>query len=125
MSLVRLALLMTAVIHVLPVLGVFGAARLRRLYGVQPDEPNLELLLRHRAVLFGLLAGFLAYAAFAPELHRLGLIAGLISVGSFVMLSLPGRCLNQALTTVFKVDLAALAVLLVGVVAHLTTSQTA
>lgn len=119
MSFVLIALLIAAAIHGLPLLGVLGAPRLERLYGVRVVEPNLELLLRHRAVLFGLLAGFLAYAAFTPELHRLALIGALLSVGSFIALSLRVHGINQALETVFKVDLAALVVLLVGLVAHL------
>ena len=54
-----LALLIAGAIHLLPLSGVTGAAALERLYGVAVDSPDLALLLRHRAVLFGLLGGFL------------------------------------------------------------------
>ena len=56
-------LLIVALIHALPLVGVMGAAKLTQLYGVDVQDPTLEILLRHRAVLFGLLAAFLAYAA--------------------------------------------------------------
>jgi len=109
---VSIALLLAALIHALPLLGVLGAPRLTVLYGIPVGEPNLEILLRHRAVLFGLLAGLLAYAAFRPELQRLALVAGALSVGSFLILSLLVGHPNAALQTVFKVDVAALLLLM-------------
>jgi len=52
------------VINFLPVMGVFSGARIESLYGVELSDPTLEVLLRHRAVLFGLLGGFMIVAAF-------------------------------------------------------------
>ena len=52
-------LAVVAVIHLLPLSGVLGAGRLAALYGLPFDEPNLAILMRHRAVLFGLLGVFL------------------------------------------------------------------
>ena len=49
-------LILVAAIHALPIMGVFAASKLAQLYGITVQDPNLELLLRHRAVLFGLLA---------------------------------------------------------------------
>jgi len=112
-------LLLLAVIHALPLLGVLGATRLSSLYGIPIDEPNLEILMRHRAVLFGLLAAFLAYAAMRPELHRLAMIAATLSVGSFVALTGIVGGANGALVTVFRVDLVALGLLAVAALAHL------
>lgn len=111
-------LILVAVIHALPLMGILGATKLSQLYAVTVQEPNLELLLRHRAVLFGLLAAFLTYAAFRPELHRLGLVAGLVSVVSFLVLAQPTSSLNTALITVVRADWLALALLSVGLFAH-------
>ena len=63
-------LIVVGVIHLLPLSGVLGGAQLFSLYGVPVDDPNLEILMRHRAVLFGLLGVFLVYAAFKPSLGR-------------------------------------------------------
>lgn len=112
-------LLLVAGIHALPVLGVLGAGQLSRLYGLPVNDANLELLLRHRALLFGLLAAFLGYAAFQPELHRLALIAGVASVSSFLVLAVLVGPYNQAIATVVRVDWVALALLVVAAVAHL------
>jgi DNA-binding transcriptional MerR regulator len=111
-------LILVAAIHALPVMGVIGAAKLSQLYGITVQDPNLELLLRHRAVLFGLLAAFLAYAAVRPELHRIALVAGFVSVVSFLVLAEPTSSLNTALVTVVRADCLALALLVVGTIAH-------
>ena len=116
-------LILVAVIHAFPVVGVLGATKLSQLYGIAVQDPNLELVLRHRAVLFGLLAAFLAYAALRPELHRLALVAGFVSVISFLVLAQPSSSLNTALTTVVRVDWLALALLVVGAVAHLRANR--
>ncbi|MCA3253314.1 MAG: phosphopantetheine adenylyltransferase [Pseudomonadota bacterium] len=113
------ALLFVAAIHVLPLAGVLGAARLSSLYGIAVQDPNLEILLRHRAVLFGLLAGFLGYAAFHRPLHGLALVAGLISVASFLVLAFSVGSYNQALSTVVKADVLALALLAAAALVHL------
>ncbi len=116
-------LLLVATIHALPVVGVLGPSKLSQLYGFPVTEGSLELVLRHRAVLFGLLAGFLAYAAFKPELHRLALVAGLVSVASFLILAAMVSSYSQPLATVVRVDWAALALLTLGLAAHFSVAR--
>ena len=116
-------LVLVALIHALPIMGMLGAAKLSQLYGIPVEEANLELLLRHRAILFGLLAAFLVYAAFRPELHRIALGAGFVSVISFLVLAQPSASLNAALTTVVRADWVALVLLAVGALAHFKLSK--
>ena len=111
-------LILVAVIHALSVMGVLGATRLSQLYGINVDDPSLELLMRHRAVLFGLLAGFFFYAALRPELRLAGLIAGLVSVGSFLVLAQSAANLTAGVATVIRADWVALVLLGVGAVAY-------
>jgi hypothetical protein len=112
-------LILVALIHAMPVIGVLGAAKLTQLYGIPVEDPSLEVLLRHRAVLFGLLAGFLACGAFRPAQHATALSAGLISVASFLLLAQLGAPLTPGVATVVRVDWLALILLLAGWVAHL------
>jgi hypothetical protein len=112
-------LLLVALIHALPVAGVVSAARLSSLYGIAVQEPNLEILMRHRAVMFGLLAGFLAYAAFHRHLHSLALVAAAVSVVAFLALALSVGSYNPALSTVVKADMLALGLLIIAAVVHL------
>ncbi len=117
------ALLLVALIHAMPLIGVVSATKLEALYGITVRDSNLELLLRHRAVLFGLLAAFLAYAAFDPLLHRLALIAALASVIAFLLLAWQIDGYNAAISRVVLADLVALAALIVAAVVHALSPQ--
>jgi hypothetical protein len=110
---------LVALLHALPLAGVLGAGRLSALYGIDVGDPNLALLMRHRAVLFGLLAALLALAACRPALHGLGLVAGLVSVGAFLLLAALEGPLNEAVITVVRLDVAALILLLAAGIVHL------
>jgi len=112
-------LLLVALIHAVPLVGVVSAAKVASLYGVAVQDSNLEILMRHRAVLFGLLAGFLAYTAFHRHLHSLALIAAAVSVVTFLALAISVGSYNSALSTVVKADLLALALLIIAAVVHL------
>ena len=85
---ITILLIIVSIIHLMPLGGVLGSKRLKALYDLSFEEPNLEILMRHRAVLFGLLGVFLIYAAFQPTLQPLAFIVGFVSV-----LSLYGYCL--------------------------------
>lgn len=119
--LVSAMLLVVAVIHLLPLVGVLGAERLTQLYGLPFDESNLAVLMRHRAVLFGLLGLFLVYAAFRPSVQMLAFVGGFVSVVSFLWLAWPTSQYNAQLGRVFGADVVALVCLVIGVVARLFT----
>lgn len=111
---VTVMLLVVAIIHLLPLSGVIGSERLAALYGISISEPNLEIVMRHRAVLFGLLGAFLLYAAFRPALQLLAFIAGFASVISFLWLAWSVGNYNAQVARVFSADVIALVCLLVG-----------
>ena len=115
--LIAALLVVVGVIHLLPLSGVLGPARLGVLYGLAFDDPNLAILMRHRAVLFGLLGAFLVYAAFRPVLQPLAFIAGFISVGSFLWLAWSTPGYNASIGRVVAADWVALACLLVATAA--------
>ena len=117
--LVTAMLVVAAIIHLMPSVGVLGGPRLESLYGLPVDEPDLAILMRHRAVLFGLLGAFLLYAAFQAELQRIAFIAGLLSAGSFVWLAWSIGGYNAQIGRVVIVDLAAIVCLLVAIGADL------
>ena len=116
--LISVMLIVVAIIHLLPLSGVLGSERLTALYGLPFDEPNLAILMRHRAVLFGLLGLFILFAAFRPQLQTLAFIAGFISVGSFLWLAWSTGSYNAQIARVFTADVVALVCLLIGVSAH-------
>ena len=111
-------LVVVAIIHLMPLSGVLGAERLAALYGLHFGEPNLALLMRHRAVLFGLLGAFLLAAAFRPEWQPLAFAAGFVSVVSFLWLTW-GSVRNPEVGRIVAADVVALACLVVGLAAYL------
>lgn len=107
-------LTLAGIIHLLPLPGVLGAGRLARLYGVAADDPNLGILLQHRAVLFGLLGALLVAAAFRPELRAIALIAGLLSTVSFLVIAWGVGGYNAQIARVVAADIVAVVLLLVA-----------
>jgi len=116
--LVSAMLLVVAVIHLLPLSGVLGSERLAALYGLAITDPNLAILMRHRAVLFGLLGLFFLFAAVRPTLRTLAFIAGFFSVVSFLWLAWSIGGYNAQIARVVVADIVALVCLIVGVAAH-------
>lgn len=112
--LVSAMLLVAALIHLLPVPGVMGGEQLAALYGLPFDEPNLAVLMRHRAVLFGLLGMFMVIAAFRPSWQPAAFAAGFASVVSFLALALSAGGYNAQVARVVAADWVALGCLLVG-----------
>lgn len=123
--LVTLMLVVVGIIHLLPLSGVLGSDRLASLYGLSFAEPNLAILMRHRAVLFGLLGVFLLVAAFRPSYQVAAFAAGFVSVVSFIALALSVGGYNAALGRVFVADLVALACLVVGLAAYVFANRPA
>jgi hypothetical protein len=100
-------LLVVAVIHLLPISGFFGSERLSALYGVDITNSNLQILMRHRAVLFGILGTLFAYAAFNPNLQVIAFIAAFVSLTSFFFLSFSVGEFNEAIRKVVIADVVA------------------
>ncbi len=111
-------LIIVGIIHLLPVIGVLSSERLTALYGISFSDPNTEILMRHRAVLFGLLGLFLLYAAFQPSLQVIAFVAGLVSVLSFLVLAWSIGGYNAQVARVFTADIVALVCLIIGALGY-------
>jgi len=107
------ALVIAGIVHLLPLAGL-SRARLPKLYGISAPGDDLALLLRHRAVLFGLLGALLVGAAFVPILVGPALGGGLVSTVSFLVLAGPWRTLGRALRRVALADVVAVVALAVA-----------
>ena len=117
-SLIFVMLLVIGFIHLMPITGVLGNQQLAKLYGVNFSEPNLSILMRHRAVLFGLLGSFMVFAAFSPGYRTLAFIAATVSIISFLWLARAVGNYSVEVSRIFKADIVALICLVVGVAAH-------
>ena len=109
---------LAGVVHLLPVAGVVGSATLTRLYGTHVTDANVELLLRHRALLFGVLGvGFLVAAA-RREWRGVGLGVAIVSTISFIALALVTPDRTVEVDRVVLVDTVLVALLAVATVVH-------
>lgn len=113
-KIIALMLIIVAIIHLVPLVGVLGTERLAALYGLDFSEPNLSILMRHRAVLFGLLGAFFVYAAFKPGVQPIAFVAGFVSVISFLWLVWSNDGSNSLLGKIASADVIALVCLIVG-----------
>lgn len=81
------ALALCGAVHLVPATGALSANRLRALYGVDAADPVTLLLLRHRALLFGVLGTGFLYAAFNPAWRVAASVVALFCMLSFVLLA--------------------------------------
>ena len=116
--LIKAMLIAAGVIHVLPVPGLVGATHLERLYGLTFDDPNLLIMMRHRALLFGLLGAFMIYAAFRADLVLIAIVGGLISAAAFILLAWSVGGYNAAIARIVIADLIAVGCLVIAAVCY-------
>lgn len=120
----RIILLLSGIINILPSLLAFLPHKISTSYGINVLDPNLELLLRHRAILFGIIGGVMIYSAVVKHYYELATAAGLISMVSFIILYfLIGPGINTALRTVMIVDVVAAVILFIGFSLYLLKSS--
>lgn len=118
-------LVIVGIIKFLPVFGVLGADELASLYGLDFSDPNLAILMRHRAVLFGLLGVYLLVAAFRPSLQPAAFAAGFVSVLAYLLLVWTTDGHNPQIGKIAVVDVVALVCLVIGFVAYSLSSRRA
>ncbi len=114
--LTSICLIIAAIIHLLPLVGLAGADRLTKLYGIPIEEKNLLILMRHRAVMFGLFGAFLVYAAVVPAVRGAAIFVVLISDIAFLVLARTTGGYNTAMARVVKADIVAIVALSVALV---------
>lgn len=115
--LISAMLLLVGIIHLLPSVGMLGSDKLSALYGLPFTDPNFSILMRHRAVLFGLLGIFFILAAFKPVFQPLAFLAGFISIVSFLWLAWSVGNYNAQIARVFMADIIALICLIIACIA--------
>jgi hypothetical protein len=112
---VALVLVVTGVIHLLPIVGVRSGPAVARLYGVPDPEPGTELLLRHRAVLLAMVAVVCFAGAADQDVRPLALAVGVVSTAAYVALC--RRAATAELHRVAVIDAALLVLLVAAAVA--------
>jgi hypothetical protein len=123
-KIISIILVIVGIINFYPAIGVISAERLQSLYQLSFQEENLQILMRHRAILFGLLGAFLIYSAFRPSLQPLAFIAGFVSMIGFIVLTLLSGKYNSSISKVMVADIIASVVLAIAAVLHTINRST-
>lgn len=121
---ISVLLTLAGLIQLPPVIGVTGPERLSSLYGISFNEPNLIILMRHRAILFGFLGLFLIAAAFKPALQPAAFVVGIVCVASFIWISWSVGNYNAEIARVVWADVLALICLIVSVALYYISNST-
>ena len=111
-------LVIVGVINTLPVIGMLGADRINAAYGLTLNSPDLEILLRHRALLFGIIGGFVLASIAIPPLRLAALILAGISMVGFLIISWQVGGANAELQRIAQIDIIAIAALVGAVALH-------
>ncbi|GAU82442.1 hypothetical protein BIWAKO_02360 [Bosea sp. BIWAKO-01] len=123
-KLVAGGLVLAGVISFLPTVGVAGVSWLRSLYGFEIDNPDLEILLRHRAVLFGILGTLLFAAAIRPGLRDTAALVAGASMASFIAIALVVGGYGPSIRKVVIADIVGLLALAPAALARLGPGRT-
>lgn len=114
----RISLLLAGAINTLPALLVFIPQKISTSYGINVPDANYELILRHRAVLFGIVGGLMIFSALTKKYYEVATLAGFVSMLSFVFLYFMIGGVNEPLRKVMIVDVVASIILLIGTVVY-------
>ena len=106
------ALVVAALVNLAPIVGVISTKTLVALYGVNLESPDLVILMRHRAILFGLVGSFILLSVFRPALRPLAITAALASMLSFIALALLVGDYSQKIANLIAGDLVASVILI-------------
>ncbi|MDX1733491.1 MAG: hypothetical protein R3228_03960 [Halioglobus sp.] len=120
---ITILLLAVGVINFLPVLGVLSAERLSQAYGIATPGSDLEILLRHRALLFGIVGGFVLFSLFAPLYQGAAMVMAGVSMVGFLFFLFQVGGYNEALHRVMIVDVVGIACLAVAAVLKYVVSS--
>lgn len=107
-----LLLFLVGIINLLPVTGVLSLDRINQIYGLSVADDNLAILLRHRALLFGLIGGFIIYSVFNPQYQNVAIVFAVISLIGYLFFFWSIGGFNSELIKVAQIDIVGLVFLL-------------
>ncbi len=112
---ITFCLVVVGLINFLPVIGFFSTQALESAYSVTLAGNDLAILMRHRALLFGILGAFILYAAFYPPYQPAAMIMAGASMIGFALLVLGIGEYNEAVAKVLFIDVIGILALLAAV----------
>ncbi len=113
-----LCLVLVGLVNLAPVVGVFSAQQMAEAYGVTINGSEMVVLMKHRALLFGLLGGFTLFAVFVRSLQLPALVMCGLSMSGFVWLMHFDSVTSHAMQRILWFDYAGLVFWLLAALAY-------
>ena len=113
---ITVCLILVGLINFIPVIGVLSAGKLESAYSISLASNDLIILMRHRALLFGVLGSFILYSAFVPSYQKAAMLMGGISMVGFVALVYLVGGYNESIFKVLMVDIVGIVLLLIAAI---------
>lgn len=111
---ITICLVLVGLINFAPIAGVFSADNLSRAYSVTLASNDLVVLMRHRALLFGIIGGFILYSAFAPKYQSAAMLMAFISMTGFLALIFLEGNVNASISKIMWIDVVGLVLLAIA-----------
>jgi len=113
---ISIFLLLVGLINFLPIIGVISAEKLSSAYSIELIGNDLIILMRHRALLFGLIGGFIIFSVFNPAYQIAAMVMAAISMLGFLYFVWVAADYNAAISKIAMIDLVGLVCLAIAVV---------
>ena len=110
----QVLLLIVGVVNLLPILPLLNPGMLDTMYQVAPTDPTSELLLRHRALVLGLVGVALLVSVLKDSWRAAAIVSAAVANGGYVLLAATGGEISAAATRVMVIDIAVLALLAIA-----------
>jgi hypothetical protein len=111
---ISILLIIVGVINFLPVIGVLSAEKLHGAYSVELMGNDIIILMRHRALLFGLVGGFILYSVFKPSYQSAAMVMAAISMLGFLYFVWAAGDYNASIAKIAIIDLAGIVCLVIA-----------
>lgn len=109
-------LIIVGLINFMPLVGVISVQKLESAYSVMINGNDLAILMRHRALLFGILGAFIFYAAFNPQYQPIAMIMAGASMIGFAILVLTSNGYNSSILKVLIIDIIGIVFLVAAII---------
>jgi len=115
---ITICLVIVGLINFVPVIGVLSAQKIESAYAVILNSNDLAILMRHRALLFGILGAFILYSAFHPAYQPAAMLMGAVSMLGFALLVWTSGQFNASIAKVLYIDIAGIIILFLAVILY-------
>jgi len=121
---ILILLFVVGLINFLPVIGVLSAEKLMTAYAVDLVGSDIIILMRHRALLFGIVGGFIFFSLFKPAYQEAAMIMAGVSMVGFLYFVWAADGHNSSISKIAMIDVIGIICLLLAAVLKYVSATT-